>query len=56
MSQPSHLARRLVRVKADQMVVRASTSSTDTEEQKMHDHEITGQLATFMFAGTDTTA
>jgi cytochrome P450 len=25
-------------------------------EQKMYEHEISGQLATFMFAGTDTTA
>lgn len=36
--------------------VRSTMASTDPNDQKMHDKEITGQLATFMFAGTDTTA
>lgn len=37
-------------------IVRSTMNLTDSSDQKMQDKEITGQLATFMFAGTDTTA
>ena len=39
-----------------QILVRANMSESTPPDQKMREDEIIGQLCTFMFAGSDTTA